>query len=90
MDKITKDLFEAGHINEIQMERIRSRGVSEDNLLETLVKVSVVSANFLKRFVVDQLKNGQYPIDILDEYPFINKQMLLTHLAVTLQTVYVD
>lgn len=90
MDKITEDLFKAGHINEIQMERIRSRGVSEENLLETLVKVSVVSANFLKRFIVEQLKRGAYTIDILDEYPFVNKQSLLMHLAESLNLTFID
>lgn len=90
MDRITQDLFNSGHINEIQMERIRSRGVAEENLLETLVKVSVVSANFLKRFVVEQLKKGTYHISILDDYPFINKISLLTHLADTLNLDFFD
>lgn len=90
MDKITQDLFNAGHINEIQMERIRSRGVTEDNLLETLVKVSVVSANFLKRFMVDQLKKGNYHISILDDYPFINKVSLLSYLAESLGLSLID
>ena len=90
MDKITQDLFDSGHINEIQLERIRSRGVKEENLLETLVKVSVVSANFLKRFVVDQLKKGTYSISILEDYPFINKQSLLTYLAETININYID
>lgn len=90
MDRITQDLFSAGHINETQLDRIRARGVKEENLLETLVKVSVVSANFLKRFVVEQLKKGTYSITILEEYPFINKQSLLTQLAHTLNISYVD
>ena len=90
MDRITQDLFSSGHINEIQMERIRSRGVAEENLLETLVKVSVVSANFLKRFVVEQLKKGNYNISILDDYPFINKVSLLNFLAETLSLSFID
>lgn len=90
MDKITQDLFSSGHINEIQMERIRSRGVAEEHLLETLVKVSVISANFLKRFVVEQLKKGHYHISILEDYPFINKTSLLSYLAETLNMDFID
>lgn len=90
MDRITEDLLNAGHINEIQMERIRARGVKEENLLETLVKVSVISANFLKRFVVENLKNGSYSIQILEDYPFINKQSLLTHLAESMNLKFLD
>ena len=90
MDRITEDLFKAGHINEIQMERIRARGVKEENLLETLVKVSVVSANFLKRFVVENLKNGNYSIEILEDYPFINKQSLLSYLAESMHLKFID
>lgn len=90
MDKITQDLFTAGHINEIQVERIKKRGVTDDNLLETLVKVSVISANFLKRFIVANLKSGHYTIDILNDYPFVEKADLLTFLAETLNIHYID
>ncbi|KIM10820.1 MAG: general secretion pathway protein GspE [Sulfuricurvum sp. PC08-66] len=90
MDQITQDLLQQGHINERQIERIKQRGVKEENILETLVKVSVISANFLIRFILTQLKNGAYSIDILNDYPFVDKPKLLTALAQSLQLSYVD
>ena len=50
MDRITSDLLEQNHITQKQIDRLLSRGVTEDVVLYTLIKVGAVSINFIKRF----------------------------------------
>jgi len=90
MDRITEDLLEQGHITQQQIERLTSRGVSNVQLLETLVKVGTVSANFLKRFIIDNIKHGHYDISILDNYLFLNATDILQSLAKSMNMAYID
>ena len=65
MDRITSDLLEQNHITQKQIDRLVSRGVTEDVVLYTLIKVGAVSINFIKRFIVEQIKIGKYNPPIL-------------------------
>lgn len=55
MDRITHDLLEKRHISQQQIDRLTSRGVQDDTVLETLTKVGAISLNFIKRFIVEQI-----------------------------------
>ena len=48
MDRITHDLLEKRHISQQQIDRLTSRGVQDDTILETLTKVGAISLNFIK------------------------------------------
>jgi general secretion pathway protein E len=71
MDRITHDLLEKRHITQQQIDRLLTRGVQNDTILETLTKVGVVSLNFVKRFVVEQIRLGVYELSIIKNYHFL-------------------
>ena len=90
MDRITTDLLAQGHISEEQIGRLQRAGVENDTLLETLTKVGAVSVNFVKRFVVEQIRSGQYDISIIKQYHFLDAQSVMQHLAEVMDFHFLD
>jgi len=90
MDRITHDLLTQGHISEEQIERLTRVGVKDDTLLQTLTKVGAVSANFVKRFIVEQVRSGHYEISIIKQYNFLDEQAVMQHLAEVMEIPYLD
>ncbi len=90
MDRVTHDLLAQGHISNEQIERLHRVGVKDDTLLETLTKVGAVSVNFVKRFVVEQIRSGHYELSIIKQYHFLNEQSVLQHLAEVMEIQFLD
>ena len=90
MDRVTHDLLRQGHISEEQIERLTRVGVKDDTLLETLTKVGAVSVNFVKRFIVEQIRSGHYEIGIIKQYHFLDDQSVVQHLAEVLEIPFLD
>ena len=90
LDRITQDLLEKNHITSQQIERLSSRGVKPDELLETLTRVGAVSVNFVKRFIVEQIRLGKYELSILQQYAFMSEAETLKHLAEVMNYPYID
>ena len=90
MDRITLDLLAQNHITQRQIDRLVSHGVDQNTVLYTLVKVGAVSVNFVKRFIVEQIKLGKYDISILKNYQFIPESEVLKTLAESLHLSFVD
>ncbi|MEA3521361.1 MAG: GspE/PulE family protein, partial [Campylobacterota bacterium] len=90
MDRVTIDLVEKNHITQQQVERLTSRGVTDDTVLETLTKIGAVSVNFVKRFIVEQIRLGKYDLSILEHYHFIDEASLLEYLAEVMEIQFVD
>ena len=90
MDRITQDLLDKNHITTQQIERLTSRGVKSENLLATLTKVGAVSSNFVKRFIVEQIRTGKYELSIIKKYDFLSENDVLVHLAETLNYPFID
>ena len=90
MDRVTHDLLEQGHITEEQIERLHRVGVKDDTLLETLTKVGAVSVNFVKRFVVEQIRSGHYDVSIIKQYHFLDEQSVMQHLAEVMEFQFLD
>ena len=90
MDRITLDLLKHNHITQTQVDRLLSRGVKEDTVLYTLTKVGAVSVNFVKRFVVEQVRAGTYSLAILHNYPFLDEASVLQYLAEVLEIEFLD
>ncbi len=90
MDRITQDLLTKKHITTAQIERLTSRGVKPDILLETLTRVGAVSANFVKRFVVEQIRAGRYELSIINQYHFLKEQEVLQYLADVMEVQFID
>ena len=90
MDRITHDLLAQGHISEAQIDRLVRAGVEDDTLLETLTKVGAVSVNFVKRFVVEQIRSGHYDVSIIKQYHFLDATSVMQHLAEVMEIQYLD
>ena len=90
MDRITHDLLEKRHITQQQIDRLTSRGVQDDTILETLSKVGAVSANFIKRFIVEQIRLGRYELSIIKNYHFLDEAAILAHLAEVIEAPFID
>ena len=90
LDRITQDLLDKNHITTQQVERLTSRGVKVDDLLETLTRVGAVSANFVKRFIVEQIRLGRYELGIIKQYTFMSEAETLKHLAEVMNYPYID
>jgi len=90
MDRITTDLLAQGHITQEQIDRLQRAGVDNDTLLETLTKVGAVSVNFVKRFVVEQIRSGQYDVSIIKQYHFLDAQSVMQHLAEVMDFQFLD
>lgn len=90
MDRITHDLLEKRHISQQQIDRLTSRGVQDDTVLETLTKVGAISLNFIKRFIVEQIRLGRYELSIIKNYHFIDETSILTHLAEVIEVPFMD
>jgi len=90
LDRITQDLLDKNHITTQQVERLTSRGVKPDDLLETLTRVGAVSANFVKRFIVEQIRLGRYELGIIKQYDFMSEAETLKHLAEVMNYPYID
>jgi len=90
MDRITHDLLEKRHISQQQIDRLTSRGVQDDTILETLTKVGAISINFIKRFIVEQIRLGRYELSIIKNYHFLDETCILTHLAEVIEAPFID
>ncbi|MDD5716298.1 MAG: GspE/PulE family protein [Sulfuricurvum sp.] len=90
MDRITHDLLEKRHITQQQIDRLTTRGVQDDTILETLSKIGAVSLNFIKRFVVEQIRLGRYELSIIKNYLFLDEASILSHLAEVIEVPFLD
>ena len=90
MDRVTLDLLNKRHISQEQIDRLTTRGVKEETLLETLTKVGAVSVNFVKRFVVEQIRLGRYELSIIKHYPFLTEELVLKYLAEVMELQFLD
>ncbi|MDD2780155.1 GspE/PulE family protein [Sulfuricurvum sp.] len=90
MDRITQDLLEKRHITQQQIDRLTSRGVQDDTILETLSKIGAISLNFIKRFIVEQIRLGRYELSIIKNYHFLDEGSILSHLAEVMEVPFLD
>lgn len=90
LDRITQDLLDKNHITTQQIERLTSRGVKPDVLLETLTRVGAVSANFVKRFIVEQIRTGRYELSVIHQYTFLSEHDVLKYLAEVMNYPFID
>lgn len=90
MDRITYDLLGKNHISQQQIDRLVTRGVQNDTILETLTKVGAISLNFIKRFIVEHVRTGEYELSIIKNYHFLDESSILQLLAQSLELLFID
>jgi general secretion pathway protein E len=81
LDRVTIDLIKDGYIMKTQVERLISKGVAPELVLRDITLSGFMTKDRLIRYLVEKIRNGEYDLDIVNEYDFIKEADLLKKLA---------
>ena len=90
MDRITTDLLANGSIMKGQVERLLSKGISENLILRDITLSGFMTMDRLIRYIVQQIRDGVYDLSIIDDYDYIPEKAVLEKLANELDLLFVD
>ncbi len=90
MDRITTDLLANGSIMKGQVDRLLSKGISENLILRDITLSGFMTMDRLIRYIVQQVRNGVYKLSIIDDYDYILESAVLQKLAQELDLMFVD
>lgn len=90
MDRITTDLLADGSIMKGQVERLLSKGISEDLVLRDIILSGFMPMDRLVRYIVQKVRDGVYDLSIIDNYDYIYEKNVLEKLASELDLLFVD
>ncbi len=90
MDRITTDLLENGSIMKGQVERLLAKGIAENLILRDITLSGFMTMDRLIRFIVQKVREGEYSLDIIDNYDYIQESAVLKKLAQELDLKFVD
>ncbi|WP_457745240.1 GspE/PulE family protein [Sulfurimonas sp.] len=90
MDRITTDLLNNGSIMKGQVDRLLSKGISENLVLRDITLSGFMTMDRLVRFIVQQVRDGVYRLSIIDNYDYIQEKTVLEKLAQELNLMFVD
>ncbi|MEO1937839.1 MAG: ATPase, T2SS/T4P/T4SS family [Sulfurimonas sp.] len=90
MDRITTDLLENGSIMKGQVERLLAKGIAENLILRDITLSGFMTMDRLIRFIVQKVREGEYSLDIIDNYDYIQESAVLKKLAEELDLKFVD
>lgn len=90
MDRITTDLLKNGSIMRGQVDRLLSKGISENLILRDITLSGFMTMDRLVRFIVQQVRDGIYKLSIIDDYDYIHEKVVLEKLAQELNLMFVD
>ena len=90
MDRITEDLLSNGAIMQRQVDRLLSQGISEHLILRDITLSGFMTMDRLVRFIVQEIRNGNYDLSIIENYDYIHEKVVLEKLANELDLKFVD
>ena len=90
MDRITADLLANGSIMKSQVERLLAKGIAENLILRDITLSGFMTMDRLIRFIVQKVREGEYDLDIIDNYDYIQESAVLQKLAEELDLKFVD
>jgi len=90
VDRITTDLLENGSIMKGQVERLLAKGIAENLILRDITLSGFMTMDRLIRFIVQKVREGEYSLDIIDNYDYIQESAVLKKLAQELDLKFVD
>ena len=90
MDRITTDLLANGSIMKGQVERLLAKGIAENLILRDITLSGFMTMDRLIRFIVQKVREGEYNLDIIDNYDYIQESAVLQKLAEELDLKFVD
>jgi len=90
MDRITTDLLANGSIMKSQVDRLLAKGIHENLILRDITLSGFMTMDRLVRFIVQQIRDGEYDLSIIDNYDYIPERKVLEKLAEALHILFVD
>ncbi len=90
MDRITTDLLANGSIMKGQVDRLLSKGISENLVLRDITLSGFMTMDRLVRFIVQQVREGVYDLSIIDNYDYIQENSVLQRLSQELDLLFID
>jgi len=90
VDRITTDLLENGSIMKGQVERLLAKGIAENLILRDITLSGFMTMERLIRFIVQKVREGEYSLDIIDNYDYIQESAVLQKLAKELDLKFID
>ena len=90
MDRITTDLLANGSIMKSQVDRLLAKGIHSNLILRDITLSGFMTLERLIRFIVQQIRDGEYQLAIIDNYDYIDEKDVLVKLAEELQLLFVD
>jgi len=90
VDRITADLLTNGSIMKGQVDRLLAKGISENLILRDITLSGFMTMDRLVRFIVEQVRNGVYDLDIIDDYDYISEKVVLEKLSSDLDLLFLD
>jgi len=90
MDRITTDLLADGSIMKGQVDRLLSKGISENLVLRDITLSGFMPMDRLVRYIVQKVRDGVYDLSIIDNYDYIYEKVVLEKLANELDLLFID
>ena len=90
MDRITTDLLANGSIMKSQVDRLLTKGIHPNLILRDITLSGFMTLERLIRFIVQQIRDGEYALAIIDNYDYIDEKDVLVKLAEELQLQFID
>jgi len=90
VDRITTDLLASGYIMKSQVDRLSAKGIHDYLILRDITLSGFMTMDRLVRFIVQQVRDGVYSLDIIDNYDYISEKVVLEKLASELELLFLD
>ena len=90
MDRITTDLLANGSIMQSQVDRLSAKGIHDSLILRDITLSGFMTMDRLVRFIVQQVRDGIYNLNVIDNYDYISEKIVLERLAAELDILFVD
>jgi len=90
VDRITADLLENGSIMKGQVDRLLAKGIHANLILRDITLSGFMTHERLIRFIVQQIRDGEYSLAIIENYDYIDEKDVLVKLAQELELLFVD
>ena len=90
LDRVTTDLLNDGYIMQTQVNRLLKKGVPPELVLRDITLSGFMTTDRLIRYIVEKIRNGEYPLAIIRSFDYIKEADVLKKLASSLQIQYID
>jgi general secretion pathway protein E len=90
VDRITTDLLANGSIMQSQVDRLSAKGIHDSLILRDITLSGFMTMDRLVRFIVQQVRDGIYNLNVIDNYDYISEKIVLERLAAELDILFVD